>query len=146
MITIIAITLVLVMPLIAALVSKFNTITKLEKKVDDLETKFKESYQAYNEFQSIYAKLADSYEARYKLHSESYKDIRETYTRLMDLLQEYCNCLPDNIRAELDKIEDKEKKLKELQKEILDDIENNPNYDDITKQYMKEEVLNIKIK
>lgn len=146
MITIIAITLVLVMPLIAALVSKFNTITKLEKKVDDLETKFKESYQAYNEFQSIYAKLADSYEAGYKLHSESYKDIRETYTRLMDLLQEYCNCLPDNIRAELDKIEDKEKKLKELQKEILDDIENNPNYDDITKQYMKEEVLNIKIK
>lgn len=146
MITIIAVTLVLVMPLIAALVSKFNTITKLEKKVDDLETKFKASYQSYDEFQSIYAKLADSYESGYKLHSQSYKDIRETYTRLMDLLQEYCNCLPDNIRAELKKIKDKEKQLKELQKEILDDIENNPNYDDITKQYMKEEVLNIKIK
>lgn len=141
MITIIAVTLVLVMPLIAVLVSKFNTITKLEKKVDDLETKFKASYQSYNEFQSIYTKLADSYEAGYKLHSQSYKDIRETYTRLMNLLQEYCNCLPENIRVELEKIKDRERQLKQLQNQILKDIENNSNYDDIIKQNLKEQVL-----
>ena len=109
MITIIAITLVLAISLIAALVSKFTLITKLKNKVDDLETKFKASYQSYDEFQKIYAKLADSYESGYKLHSQGYKDIRETYTRLMDLLQEYTSCLPENIRAELKKIEDKEK-------------------------------------
>ena len=141
MITIIAVTLVLVMPLIAALVSKFKTITKLEKKVDDLETKFKASYQSYDEFQSIYTKLAGSYEAGYKLHSQAYKDIRETYTRLMDLLQEYSSCLPENIRTELKKIEDKENKLFQLQKQIIDDIENNPNYDDTTKQNLKEQIL-----
>jgi hypothetical protein len=145
MITIIAVTLVLVMPLIAALVSKFNTITKLGKKVDDLETKFKASYQSYDEFQSIYIKLAGSYETGYKLHSQSYKDIRETYTRLIDLLQEYTSCLPENIRAELKNIEDRERQLKQLQKQILDDIENNPNYDDTTKQNLKEQILNIDI-
>lgn len=143
--TIIAITLVLAISLITALVSTFTIITKLEKKVDDLETKFKASYQAYNEFQRIYRELAEKYEGAYKLQSQSYKDIRETYTRLMDLLQEYTSCLPENIRAELNKIEDRERELKELQNQILKDIENNPNYDDETKQNLKEEVLNREI-
>ena len=138
MITIIAIILVLAITLIAALVSKFTLITKLKNKVDDLETKFNTSYQAYIEFHRIYTKLAGSYEAGYKLHSQGYKDIRETYTRLMDLLQEYSSCLPENIRAELKKIEDRERQLKQLQNQILKDIENNPNYDDITKQNLKE--------
>jgi archaellum component FlaC len=145
MITIIGITLVLAISLIAALVSKFTLITKLKNKVDDLETKFKATYQSYDEFQTIYAKLADSYESGYKLHSQSYKDIRETYTRLMDLLQKYTSCLPENIRAELKNIEDKENQLKQLQKQLIEDIENNPNYDDITKQNLKEEVLNREI-
>ena len=145
MIAIIAITLVLAMSLIAALVSKFNTITKLKNKVDDLDTKFKASYQSYNEFQSIYTKMAEKYDAAYKLESQAYKDIRETYTRLIDLLQEYTSCLPENIRAELNKIEDRKRQLKQLQNQILKDIENNPNYDDITKQYLKEQVLNREI-
>lgn len=145
MITIIAVTLVLAMFLIAALVSKFNTITKFEKKVDDLESKFNDSYQAYTEFHRIYNKMAESYDAAYKLHSEGYKDIRETYTRLMDLLQEYSSCLPENIRTELNKIEDRKRQLKQLQNQILKDIENNPNYDDITKQNLKEQVLNCEI-
>ena len=145
MIAIIAITLVLAMFLIAALVSKFNTITKLKNKVDDLDTKFKASYQSYNEFQSIYTKMAEKYDAAYKLESQAYKDIRETYTRLIDLLQEYTSCLPENIRAELNKIEDRKRQLKQLQNQILKDIENNPNYDDITKQYLKEQVLNREI-
>ena len=145
MIAIITITLVLAMSLIAALVSKFNIITKLEKKVDDLENKFNESYQAYTEFHRIYDKMAESYDAAYKLQSQSYKDIRETYTRLIDLLQEYTSCLPANIRTELNKIEDRKRQLKQLQNQILKDIENNPNYDDETKQNLKEEVLNCEI-
>lgn len=145
MITIIAITLVLAISLITALVSKFTIITKLKNKVDDLETKFNDSYQAYNEFQQIYSRLAGNYEAAYKLYSESNKGIRETYTRLMNLLQEYTSCLPENIRAELKKIEDRERQLKQLQNQILKDIENNPNYDDITKQNLKEQVLNREI-
>jgi effector-binding domain-containing protein len=145
MITIIAITLVLAISLITALVSKFTIITKLEKKVDGLEKEFHDSYQAYNEFQQIYSRLAGNYESAYKLYSQSYKDIRETYTRLMNLLQEYTSCLPDNIRAELKKIEDRERQLKQLQNQILKDIENNPNYDDITKQNLKEQVLNREI-
>ena len=145
MITIIAITLVLAMSLIAALVSKFNTITKLEKKVDDLETKFHNSYQSYIEFHRIYNKMAESYDAAYKLESQAYKDIRETYSRLIDLLQEYTSCLPENIRAELNKIEDRKRQLKQLQNQILKDIENNPNYDDITKQNLQEQVLNHEI-
>ena len=145
MIAIITITLVLAMSLIAALVSKFNTITKLKNKVDDLDTKFKASYQSYNEFQSIYTKMAEKYDAAYKLESQAYKDIRETYTRLIDLLQEYTSCLPENIRAELNKIEDRKRQLKQLQNQILKDIENNPNYDDITKQNLQEQVLNHEI-
>lgn len=141
MITIIAITLVLAISLITALVSKFTIITKLKNKVDDLETKFKASYQSYNEFQQIYSRLSEQYKDAHKLYSQSYKDIRETYTRLMDLLQEYTSCLPENIRAELGKIKDRERQLKQLQNQILKDIENNPNYDDITKQNLKEQVL-----
>lgn len=145
MITIIAITLVLAISLITALVSKFTIITKLEKKVDELGTKFNISCQSYDELQRIYRELAEKYEGAYKVHSQSYKDIRETYTRLMDLLQEYTSCLPENIRAELEKIKDRERQLKQLQNQILKDIENNPNYDDITKQNLKEQVLNREI-
>ena len=96
-------------------------------------------------FSIFYRKLADNYDAAYKLQSQSYKDIRETYTRLINLLQEYTSCLPENIRAELNKIEDRERQLKQLQNQILKDIENNPNYDDDIKQNLKEEVLNREI-
>lgn len=145
MIATIAIILVLAISLITTLVSKFNTITKLKNKVDDLETKFKASYQSYDEFQSIYAKLAGNYEAAYKLYSQSYNEIKEIYTRLINLLQDYTKCLPENIRAELRNIEDRERELKQLQNQILKDIENNPNYDDETKQNLKEQVLNREI-
>lgn len=141
MIAIITITLVLSICIITALVGKFNTITKLEKKVDGLENEFRKSYQSYNEFQTIYRELADKYSTADKLYSQSYKDIKETYTRLIDLLKEYVSCLPENIRAELNKIEDKQIKLIQLQNQILDDIENNPHYDDETKQKLKEHVL-----
>lgn len=117
----------------------------MKKKVDDLENKFNESYQSDNEFKSIYSKLADNYDSAYKLYSQSYKDIRETYTRLINLLQEYTSCLPDNIKAELKNIEDRERQLKQLQNQILEDIENNSNYDDDTKQNLKEQVLNREI-
>lgn len=145
MITIIAIILVLAICIVTALVSKTIIIAKFESKVNNLENKFHDSYQAYNEFQQIYSRLAGNYEAAYKLYSQSNKDIRETYTRLMNLLQEYTSCLPENIRAELKKIEDRERQLKQLQNQILKDIENNPNYDDITKQNLKEQVLNREI-
>lgn len=148
MITIITLTLVLVLAIaiVTALVTEKIIIVKFESKVNDLGNKFHDSYQAYNEFQQIYSKLYEQYKDAHKFYSQSYKDIRETYTRLMDLLQEYTSCLPENIKAELKKIEDRERQLKQLQKEILKDIENNPNYDDETKQNLKEEVLNIKIK
>ena len=42
-------------------------------------------------------------------------------------------------------IEDRERELKQLQNQILKDIENNPNYDDITKQNLQEQVLNHEI-
>jgi hypothetical protein len=45
----------------------------------------------------------------------------------------------------LNKIEDRERQLKQLQNQILKDIENNPNYDDETKQNLKEQVLNREI-
>ena len=141
----IALILVLAITLIAALVSKFNTIANFKNEVNDLKNKFNESYQAYNEFHRIYRKLADNYDSAYKLQSQSYTDIRETYTRLINLLQEYTSCLPDNIKAELKNIEDRERQLKQLQNQIIEDIENNPNYDDDTKQNLKEQVLNREI-
>lgn len=141
MIAIITITLVLSISIITALVGKFNTITKLEKKVDGLENEFRKSYQSYNEFQTIYRELGERYRSADILYTQCYKDIKETYTRLINLLQEYTKCLPENIRAELNKIEDKQIKLIQLQNQILDDIENNPNYDDETKQKLKEHVL-----
>ena len=145
MIAIITITLVLSICIITALVGKFNIITKLEKKVNGLENEFRKSYQSYNEFQTLYRELGERYRSADILYTQCYKDIRETYTRLMNLLQEYTSCLPDNIRAELNKIEDRERELKELQNQILKDIENNPNYDDETKQNLKERVLNREI-
>lgn len=145
MITIIAIILVLAICIVTALVSKTIIIAKFESKVNNLENKFNDSYQAYNEFHRIYRELEESYRTANKLYSESYKDIRETYTRLINLLQEYTSCLPENIRAELNKIEDRERQLKQLQNQILKDIENNPNYDDETKQNLKEQVLNREI-
>ena len=124
-----------------AIITKTIIIANFKSEVNDLRNKFHDSYQAYNEFQQIYSRLAGNYETAYKLYSQSNKDIRETYTRLMNLLQEYTSCLPENIRAELEKIKDKERQLKQLQNQILKDIENNPNYDDETKQNLKEEVL-----
>lgn len=141
----IALILVLAIAIVAVLVTETIIIAKFKSKVDDLENKFNESYQSDNEFKSIYSKLADNYDSAYKLHSQSYKDIKETYTRLINLLQEYTSCLPDNIKAELKNIEDRERQLKQLQTQIIEDIENNPNYDDDTKQNLKKEVLNREI-
>ena len=141
MITIITITLVLALAIVTAIITKTIIIANFKSEVNDLRNKFHDSYQAYNEFQQIYSKLSEQYKNAHKLYSESYKNIRETYTRLMNLLQEYTSCLPENIRVELNKIEDRERQLKQLQNQILKDIENNPNYDDETKQNLKEEVL-----
>jgi biopolymer transport protein ExbB/TolQ len=145
MIAIIIMTLVLAICIVTAIITKTIIIANFKSEVNDLRNKFNDSYQAYNEFQQIYSRLAGNFEAANKLYSESYKDIRETYTRLINLLQEYTSCLPENIRAELNKIEDRERQLKQLQNQILKDIENNPNYDDETKQNLKEEVLNCEI-
>ena len=145
MITIITITLVLAIAIVTAIITKTIIIANFKNEVNDLRNKFNDSYQAYTEFHRIYNKMAESYDAAYKLQSQSYKDIRETYTRLIDLLQEYTKCLPENIRAELNKIDDRKRQLKQLQNQILKDIENNPNYDDTTKQNLKEQVLNCEI-
>jgi biopolymer transport protein ExbB/TolQ len=145
MIAIIIMTLVLAICIVTAIITKTIIIANFKSEVNDLRNKFNDSYQAYNEFQQIYARIAGNYEAAYKLYSQSNKDIRETYTRLINLLQEYTSCLPENIRTELEKIKDRERQLKQLQNQILKDIENNPNYDDITKQNLKEEVLNREI-
>jgi biopolymer transport protein ExbB/TolQ len=145
MIAIIIMTLVLAICIVTAIITKTIIIVNFKSEVNDLRNKFNDSYQAYNEFQQIYSRIAGNYEAAYKLYSQSNKDIRETYTRLINLLQEYTSCLPENIRTELEKIKDRERQLKQLQNQILKDIENNPNYDDITKQNLKEEVLNREI-
>lgn len=50
--------------------------------------------------------------------------------------------LPENIKAELNIIEDRDKQFKELQNQILKDIENNPNLDGTTKYNFKHWFLN----
>jgi hypothetical protein len=50
--------------------------------------------------------------------------------------------LPENIKAELKNTEDKDKQLKQLQNQILKDIENNPNLDGTTKYNFKHWFLN----
>lgn len=51
-------------------------------------------------------------------------------------------CLPENIRAELKKIEDRDKQFKELQNQIIENVEKNPNYDGTTKYMLKKILLN----
>ena len=50
--------------------------------------------------------------------------------------------LPENIKTELKNIEDRDQQFKELQNQILKNIENNPNLDDTTKYNFKHWLLN----
>lgn len=50
--------------------------------------------------------------------------------------------LPENIKAELKITEDRDKQFKELQNQILENIENNPNLDGTTKYNFKHWLLN----
>ena len=50
--------------------------------------------------------------------------------------------LPENIKAELKNTEDRDKQLKQLQNQILKNIENNPNLDGTTKYNFKHWLLN----
>jgi hypothetical protein len=55
---------------------------------------------------------------------------------------EVIESLPENIKAELKKIEDKDKQFKELQNQIIENVENNPNLDGTTKYNFKHWLLN----
>ena len=50
--------------------------------------------------------------------------------------------MPENIKAELKNTEDRDQQFKELQNQILKDIENNPNLDGTTKYNFKHWLLN----
>lgn len=50
--------------------------------------------------------------------------------------------LPENIKSELKITEDRDKQFKELQNQILENIENNPNLDGTTKYNFKHWFLN----
>ena len=50
--------------------------------------------------------------------------------------------LPENIKTELKNTEDRDKQFIELQKQIIDNVENNPNLDGTTKYNFKHWLLN----
>lgn len=62
--------------------------------------------------------------------------------KLQNQIIEFIECLPENIKAELKKIEDKDKQFKELQNQIIENVENNPNLDGTTKYNFKHWFLN----
>lgn len=55
---------------------------------------------------------------------------------------EVIESLPENIKAELKNTEDRDKQFIELQNQIIENVENNPNLDGTTKYNFKHWLLN----